>query len=80
MELAPMVSYLLSSTHISNEELSDADLLFSDQIFDGLVERKWWIFYTKSRQEKALANYLRRAVSRIIFRYTRNSWFHEDGG
>jgi transcriptional antiterminator RfaH len=41
------------------QDLSDADLLFGEQEFDFAAERKWWIFYTKSRQEKALANYLR---------------------
>jgi transcriptional antiterminator RfaH len=54
-----MITSLLPSTQIFDEELSDAELLFSEQEFDELAERQWWIFYTKSRQEKALASYLR---------------------
>jgi transcriptional antiterminator RfaH len=32
--------------------------LFAGQDIDPRFDRKWWVFYTKSRQEKALAQYL----------------------
>lgn len=34
--------------------------LFTGQQIDERTERRWWVFYTKSRQEKALAQYLLR--------------------
>src|SRR3954469_16353757 len=54
-----MDTCLLPPTHGCYEEISDVELLFREQVFHQLGDRKWWIFYTKSRQEKALATYLR---------------------
>jgi hypothetical protein len=54
-----MDTCLLPPTHGCYEEISAVELLFREQVFHEVGDRKWWIFYTKSRQEKALASYLR---------------------
>jgi hypothetical protein len=54
-----MITGLHSFTALHGIEQSDAEWLFHTQEYDVLDERQWWILYTKSRQEKCLADYLR---------------------
>jgi hypothetical protein len=46
-------------TEILQESERDRDQLFAGQEFCEREMRDWWVFYTKSRQEKALSQHLR---------------------
>ena len=46
------------TAEISTEIYSGSECLFSDQDVALRADRCWWVFYTKSRQEKALARHL----------------------
>ena len=48
---------LLDRTNDSDESAPVS--LFDGQCFDERYDREWWVLYTKSRQEKALSQYLR---------------------